>query len=345
MNKTGNNLRISIVVPVRNEEEFLGSTLSRLLGQDYPVDRFEILVVDGRSDDGTRDVVRDFQDKHSNLRLLDNPRRWSSVGRNIGVRESDGDIVLIVDGHCELQHADYLSRLSEAFDRTCVDCIGRPQPLNVSGATTLQHAIATARASWLGHHPDSFIYAKQEQIVPAKSVGVAYRRDVFDRIGYFDESFDACEDVEFNHRLDQAGMSCLLLPSVAVHYHPRRDLRSLFYQLARYGRGRVRLLRKHPDTFSLKSFVPALFVAGVVLGPLTFFASSTLTAAYWFCIGLYAVIVAGMSLLLGLRHRHKQVLFWLPVVYLTIHMSSGIGILREFITRARPRSGTANAGT
>ena len=131
----------------------------------------------------------------------------------------------------------------------------------------MQRAIAAARASRLGHHPASHIYSDREGFVPPHSVAVAYRRGVFDTVGLFDERFDACEDVEFNHRVARAGLKCWFTPRVQVHYYPRASLVGLFRQMVRYGRGRIRLLRKHPETFSLPGFVPAAFLAGVVLGP------------------------------------------------------------------------------
>src|SRR3954453_9663892 len=93
---------ISVIVPVRNEARFITRTLSQLLGQHYPAHRFEVLVADGRSTDATCDLVRALQAKHPTLRLLDNPKRWSSAGRNAAVRAARGDIVLLVDGHCDL---------------------------------------------------------------------------------------------------------------------------------------------------------------------------------------------------------------------------------------------------
>ena len=92
---------------------------------------------------------------------------------------------------------------------------------------------------------------------------MAYRRTVFDRVGEFDERFDACEDVELNHRIDRAGLRCFFTPAVRVLYFPRSSLRGLFHQMARYGRGRVRLLRKHPETFSPGGFIPAAWLAGL----------------------------------------------------------------------------------
>src|SRR5207244_2168104 len=103
---------------------------------------------------------------------------------------------------------------------------------DVGGATLLQRAIATARASRLGHHPASYIYSNVEQFVPPQSVAIAYRREVFERVGWFDETFDACEDVEFNHRVAKAGLRCWLTPRVQVRYQPRGSLGELFVQMA-----------------------------------------------------------------------------------------------------------------
>src|SRR5262245_38954230 len=239
---------LSVIVPVRNEQEFIADTLAQLLGQDYPRDRFEVLVADGRSTDDTRERVAAIAAEHPQVRLLDNPRRWSSAGRNVAIRAARGDIVVLVDGHCQLNNPRYLADLADAFARSGADCVGRPQPLDVTGASPLQRAIAAARGSLLGHHPASFIYSGREQFVPPQSVAVAYRREVFERVGLFDERFDACEDVELNHRVDRAGLRCFFTPAVAARYVPRASLRGLFRQMARYGRGRVRLARKHPET-------------------------------------------------------------------------------------------------
>jgi succinoglycan biosynthesis protein ExoA len=322
---------ISVIVPVRNEERCIRHTLEQLLAQDYPAGRFEVLVADGRSADATCDVVRAVAARHANVRLLDNPKGWSSAGRNAAVRASRGDLVLLIDGHCELNNANYLADLEAAFDRSGAECVGRPQPLDVAGASPLQRAIAAARSSPLGHNPASFIYSSFEGFVKPQSVAVAYRRWVFDRVGLFDESFDACEDVEFNHRLDRAGLRCFFTPRVAVRYQPRGTLAGLFRQMVRYGRGRVRLLRKHPETFGLGCFAPAAFVLGLIAGPAVAWLSPWLAALYAGCVGLYALVVALASLGLALKARDARRLPWLPLVFLAIHIGAGAGILLEGI--------------
>ena len=325
---------ISVIVPVRNEAKFIERTLTQLIAQDYDSQRFEVLVVDGQSTDGTPELVAKLAEQYQNVRLYANPRRLGSAARNIAIREARGAVVLLVDGHCELEDDRYLSQLADAFERSGADCIGRPQPLDVTGATTFQRAIAAARSSRLGHHPDSFIYSSAEGFVPGKSVAVAYRRSVFEKVGFFDEAFDACEDVEFNHRIDRAGLRCFFTPRIAAHYAPRDTVRGLFRQLVRYGRGRVRLWRKHPETFSLRGFIPLLFVAGVIVGLPLCFAASWLAAVYEAGVAIYAAVVLTGSASIALRLRNVLLFFWLPLVFAAVHVGSGTGMILELL---RPR--------
>jgi succinoglycan biosynthesis protein ExoA len=323
---------VSVIVPIRNEEDFIADTLEQLLSQDYDPERYEIIVVDGMSTDRTWEVVEDFTRRYPQVRLLRNPRKWSSSARNLGVSVSRGEIILVVDAHCQLETESYLEELVHAFQTSQADCIGRPQPLDVARASALQRAIAAARSSRLGHHPASFIYSSAEGFVPAHSVGVAYRRNVFRQIGYFDETFDACEDVDFNHRLDQAGLRCFLTPRLAVHYHPRPTIGGLYRQLFRYGRGRGRLLRKHPETFSLGSMVPAAFVAGLIVGlPLAIW-SPLLRTVYLTVIGIYLFLVLlASSRALWQNRSSLSMAPWLPLVFFAIHGGAGAGVLYELV--------------
>ena len=323
---------ISVIVPVRNEAGFIANTLAQLLTQDYPADRVEILVADGRSTDETRTIVSAIADEFPRVRLLDNPHRLSSAGRNVAVEASRGDLILVIDGHCQIDNPRYLLDLADAFERSGADSVGRPQPLDVRGATWTQQAIAQARSSFLGHHPASHIYSGREGFVPPQSVAIAYRREVFERIGPFDERFDACEDVEFNHRLGRAGLSCYFTPRATVKYQPRGSLVKLFRQMTRYGRGRVRLLRKHRDTFSLAGFVPAIFLAGLVIGPLLASLFDPLWFVYLGSLAVYAFLVCFASLQGAVRSRQPILLALLPAVFVTVHLGAGWGLCLEIAT-------------
>ncbi len=327
---TTSELRLSIVVPVRNEQAYVVETLEMLLRQDYPRSAFEILVIDGMSTDGTRELVARYVDRGEPVRLLTNPKMWSSAGRNLGVMAATGDVVLVIDGHCELPDRLHFRHVAAAFRQSGADIVGRPQPLTVRDATPLQHAISLARASRLGHHPDSFVYSTKDLFVPAESVGAAYRREVFERLGYFDERFDACEDVDFNYRADVAGLTCFLSTQAKVNYYPRSSLSGLFQQLSRYGRGRVRLARKHPGTVSWKSFTPGAFLLALAACLLWALVSPWGQIVLGLAIAGYTATLLAASLSIIVRHRPGRAAWWLPWVFATIHFGAGVGVLLEW---------------
>lgn len=322
---------VTVVVPVRNEAAFIADTLEQLLDQDLGGIELEILVVDGQSTDRTRKVVEQYSARHPNVRLLENPRHLSSAARNLAIKNSTGDYVVIIDGHCEIPSRRYFIDLALAFEESGADCLGRPQPLGASHATPLQKAIAAARSSRLGHHPESFIYSDQPQFVPAKSVAVAYRRDVFDRVGLFDESFDAHEDGEFNYRCDQAGLRCYFTPAIAINYSPRTSLAGLFKQMVRYGRGRVRFSRKHPGTWGLGTFLPALFVVYVVLGGMLALLVPELSVPYALGIAVYGLALLISATLIGWESRDVGLIVRVPFVLLAVYFGAGAGALLEWL--------------
>ncbi|MDR2115257.1 MAG: glycosyltransferase family 2 protein [Planctomycetaceae bacterium] len=324
-------LFLSIIIPVRNESQYIAGVLDRLLEQDYCTDRFEILVVDGCSTDTTQEIVRKYTERYSNIRLFENPKRFSSAARNIGIEQAQGDIVLIIDGHCLIDNRAMLKNIDTAFERSQADCLGRPQPLEMTGASTLQWAIAFARRSRLGHHPDSFIYSGQAQFSPAISVAVAYRKEIFERVGKFDETFDACEDVEMNYRIDKMKFRCYFDPAIAIYYIPRKTLTGLIFQMNRYGRGRVKLFRKHRETFSLKSFGLGFFVFGVIFGLLFCWVYPVLFNIYVSVFCFYIFVILFESIRITILNHRFSILFFLPIVFPAIHFGFGFGILCEFL--------------
>ena len=330
---------ISVVIPVRNEEPHIASVLDALLAQDYPVDRFEVFVVDGHSTDNTREVVESYAKRYKNIRLYSNPKYLSSAARNIGIRESQGDIILIVDGHCLIDNPAMLANVDHAMRKPGVFALGRPQPQFLENANQTQLAIAMARHSPVGHHPDSFIYSDQPQIVPAISTAVAYRREVFDQIGLFDERFDACEDCELNYRFDQSGMNCYFTPDIAVRYKPRSSIFGLCKQMFRYGRGRIRLAKKHPQSFSWKMFLPTLLILGIVIGGVGACFSQMIALAWFSVLALYILLILGLeSVRLSIVNRFPLGLILFPIIFLTIHLASGFGEIIEIVMPLRDHS-------
>ncbi len=327
---------LSIVVPVRNEARFIAGTLEQLLRQDYPGDRFEILVSDGLSEDGTVGIVREYARRHPQVKLLVNEKKLSSAGRNLGFRKGRGDFFLVVDGHCHIEGKQLFRNTVRCFLENKADCLGRPQTLDPPGLTTFQKAVAAARASRLGRSGSSLIYSDFEGYASPVSNGAAYGRNVFVKAGYVDENFDACEDVEFNYRVEKAGLVCFSSPSLRVRYFPRENLRGLFRQMTRYGRGRFRFLKKHPDAFAPETMIPALFLAGMIL-PLLFgsvlllfgdapvFLEAVFGATVLPYI-LYAMMIIGGSARIAAATGWRFFPF-LPAIFLAIHAGLGWGFI------------------
>jgi len=319
-------LMISVVVPVRNEERHIAAVLDQLLAQDYPANRYEVLVADGMSTDCTPEIVYSYLPLDGpRVVLLPNPNQLSSAGRNVGVLHSRGDVVVFIDGHCQIPGRSLLSETARAFERTEADCLCRPQPLTAAGGNLVQETIAQARATALGHGRDSIIYdLHYEGPANPTSSGASYRRSVFERIGFYDESFDACEDVEFNHRVLRAGLNSYSSPRLAVFYDARSSFSGLFKQLFRYGRGRCRLIEKHLDAASLAQLIPSAMVAGFILGPLLALELPLARVLFLGALVLYAALLLGFSIDLAMRRGWQHLVIG-PPVYVTIHCALGVG--------------------
>jgi succinoglycan biosynthesis protein ExoA len=317
---------VSVVLPVRNEGRFIASVLQSLADQEFPREDFEVIVVDGQSTDDTVAVASTFADHFANFRIIENTRRLSSAARNLGYKSSTGEFILYVDGHCHIPSKRLIADMVEIFRRTGVDALCRPQPLTARPQTWFQQAVSLARSSPLGHALDSTIYGNQERVVPAASSGAMYRREVFEKIGEYDESFDACEDVEFNTRVDKAGLKAMISPALTVEYAARSSLRGLFRQLYRYGYGRCKLFRKHPSTLGVGTLIPVIFTLGLFFLPFAWLVSLKAGIILSVPYALYLVTDFAVSLSIARKHRFSLI-FILPAIFFTIHFSFGIGFI------------------
>jgi succinoglycan biosynthesis protein ExoA len=313
---------VSIIVAMRNEEGFIGRCLDSLADQDYPHELLEVLVLDGRSTDQSRDIVSSMADKVPNLRLLDNEKIVSPAAFNMGIREGRGEVVTIISAHCYLAF-DYVSSCVKYLHETGADCVGGP--IETVGESDTARAIALAMSSPFGVGDALFRYSEQEQYVDTLAFG-AYRRDVFERVGLFDESLVGSEDDEFNYRLRSERGKLFLTPAIRSYYYGRSSFWALAQQYFRYGLGKVRVMRRHPGQVRLRHFIPSLFVLCLVL-------SAALSPfSPWF--GLLFAAIVGCYLLASLlaaasiaRKEGWRFLFLLPLAFTCLHLSYGTGFL------------------
>jgi succinoglycan biosynthesis protein ExoA len=328
---------LTVGLPIRNEEAHINATLEALASQDFPRQRYELIVVDGQSTDGTRAVVEDFIRRHPevNVRLMDNPGMWSSRARNIGIRAAGGRLIAVIDGHVHVPNNQLFASMERLQGEHHALCLARPAPLLVPSQTdAMSYWIAVARGCWLAHSRNSYIYRDCEGFVDPTSSGFAYHRDVFDRVGCFDESFDAAEDCEFHHRLKQAGIQAYTSPDLTIYSFPRETLSSLFRQMVRYGTGRARLARKHPEAFTKETLIPPAVLLLFAAGPLAVLAASwlpLLAVAYMAAMAIYWLVVLVTSIVLAVRRRRVFAGLYIAVAIWTTHIGLGYGFLKAMV--------------
>lgn len=314
---------VSIILPVQNESSYLARCLRAVLSQDYPLEKLEVIIADGMSTDATREIIHSLQSKHTNLRLIDNPRKAVPNALNLAFTESRGEIVVRVDGHCEIEK-DYISRCVEFIQQNEVDGVGGYVE------TTSHHAvgkvIALAMGSFFGVGGSAF-RTKQDKTMTTDTIAFpAYTRSIIERAGPFDEEMICNEDDEYNHRLRKIGAKIVLCQDIRSKYYCRNSFSSLWRQYFRYGFWKVRLLQKHPFQMKWRHFVPAIFISVLLLmGILSLF----------FPLAIYLFgVVAGIYLLVNLAVSYWLTLncpvtkkHLLPIVFMILHFSYGIGFL------------------
>ncbi len=329
---------LTIILPVRNEADHIVNTLTQLHGQSLDFERYEVILVDGMSDDKTRVLAEDFSDRHAemSLTILDNQKMLSSAARNLAVKNGRGPWYLLIDGHVYIDNDRLLEDYLAIAEEQEAVCLGRPQPLTPPNISEFQRSISIARQSPLAHSPDSFIYSDKEGWVSPLSIGVMYHKSLFEQHGDFDENFDAAEDLEFNYRLEKADVNCYCSPRLKVFYYPRKSYRELFRQLSRYGYGRSLLQFKH-SRFSLSSLVPAIFYILVILLVVICFFTPALFPVFAFIIIGYISVLVIEGIRLSVKFRINNPIR-LSLILVTIHAGIAFGMMKGIMKKALART-------
>lgn len=316
---------VSVIMPVRNEAEFIERSVRSVAAQDYPHERMEILIADGGSDDATRAVIESLKQNYRDvsITLLDNPGKIVATGLNAAMRQAKGEIIVRVDGHCEVA-ADYLRCCVNHILHDGVDAVGGP--VETIGESLTARTIATAMGSRFGVGGSAFRIANSGTQFTDTVAFPAYTRSVMDRGGPFDEELVRNQDDEYNYRLRKLGVRILLASDVRSRYYSRATLTKLASQYFQYGFWKVRVMQKHPRQMQLRQFLPPLFVVALIslliLLPI-FPAARYLTA---FVSSLYAIAAITASIFAA-RSGKWRLLPLLPVTFATLHFAYGVGFV------------------
>jgi glycosyltransferase involved in cell wall biosynthesis len=318
---------VSVILPVRNEGDYIRRSLEAVCSQDYPADKMEIIVADGMSEDETPDIVREFQRKFPQLKLIDNPGKIVPTGLNIALQHAAGEVVIRVDGHCQIA-PDYVSRCVHHLQHQGVEAVGGP--METIGETRMARAIALAMRSPFGVGGSAFRTVMGKTMFVDTVPFPAYSRRVMEKAGAFDEELVRNQDDEYNYRLRKMGNLVLLAEDVRSQYYSRSSLRSLWVQFFQYGFWKVRVLQKHPAQMRLRQFAPPFFVSGL---------GAAAIAALWFSWGwIPLALLAGAYLSTSIafaivsgRGASWRTRLALPLATLLMHLAYGLGFLSGLI--------------
>ena len=316
---------VSIIIPCRNEEKFIARCLDSIIANDYPKEKIEILIMDGRSEDKTREIIKSYVKHYPFIRLLDNPRKFTPLALNIGIKNAQGEIVIRMDSH---------STYDIKYIINCVRYLNEYQADNVGGIwkimprenTLTAKAIAFASASIFtaGNAYYRRGYDKKPKWVDTV-FGGCFRKEIFNKVGFFNENLVRSQDMEFNIRLKKAGGKILLAPEIISNYYPEATLEDFFKKNFKDG-----LWATYPFKFvkmplSLRHYLPFIFVTVfIVLIVLSLFSSFFLICLEGMTI-FYLLISFYFSAEIAIREGEWRYLILMPMAFSCRHFIYGLG--------------------
>lgn len=333
----GSSAFVSVIIPTKNAEKHIFTCIESLEKSDYPNDKFELIVIDGGSVDKTVDIVKKLQKKYANIRLIFADGANTSVGRNIGIKSASGDIIINFSGHA-VAEKDFIRVLSTKLQdsENNIAGVGCKDGIPVDQSTSIAQYIECITSTKLGgsamHQHMEF---HGEQFSDSISF-TAYRREIFEKVGFFDPALPSGDDAELNLRIRKAGYKLLHTPATCIYRYRREKLKDFFWQMFNYGRSRMQIIKKHPNSIRLVYLIPELFVAYLFTFFALLFLNSTMLFTAWISgIFIYFLLLLGFSIKISFSKKNLKLLIVCPILYFTEHFAYGLGLLLETVSFKR----------
>ena len=318
---------ISIIIPCLNEEKFIAKCLDSVIANDYPKERLEVLVVDGISEDGTRDIIERYTKQYPFIRLLNNDKKITPVALNIGIKHAKGKIIMRMDAHATYEK-DYISKCVKYLDEYGADNVGGIWKIIPRSDAFIGKAIVLALSHPFGIGNAHYRFATKEPRWVDTVPFFCYKKEIFDKVGFFNEDLARGQDMEFNLRLKEMGYKTLLVPEIISYYYARSDFKSFCKHNFRNGVWAI-----YPTKFvgriavSLRHLVPLAFVSSLI-------GSAALSVFFliflWlslFIFGSYALTNVYFSIKIAMKEKDFRYLFVMPLIFASLHIGYGLGSL------------------
>ena len=300
-------IEVSIIIPCRNEEKYIGKCVESIVSQDFPKENLEVLVIDGMSEDKTEEIVAKYASKYSFIKLLDNSKKFTPFGLNIGVKEAKGEIILRMDAHASYEK-DYISKCLKYLKEYNADNVGGILKTLPAENTISAEAIALSLSHPFGVGTSYFRLGAKEPREVDTVFGGCYKREVFEKIGLFNENLKKSQDIEFNLRLKRAGGKILLVPDIISYYYPKSNLEDFFLHNFEDGTWAVLPLKFVKTPLKLRHYIPLIFVL-------------TLPLSIW----PYIPISLFFSAQIAFCEKDPRLFFVMPLIFATRHFGYGLG--------------------
>lgn len=318
---------VSLIIPCKNEIDYIDSFIQSLLQQDFHGLKYEILIADGNSNDGTREVLDKLSSAHSEIIVVDNPEQIVSTGLNKAVKMASGDIIVRMDVHAEYA-PDYVRECVATLKQTGADNVGGPA--QTKSKSYLQKAVCIAY-----HSPFSVGGARFHDVGFSGSVDTVtygcWRKSRLEDLGLFDEELVRNQDDELNLRIVRSGGRIWQSSLIKSWYYPRSSLKALFKQYMQYGYWKVRVIQKHRVPASIRHLVPGGFVASLMVLAVLSLLDRRAQLSFAALAGLYVTANLFASCITCCRPRLLRYLPVMPLVYSAYHFGYGYGFLRGVV--------------
>lgn len=312
---------VSIIIPCRNEERFIGKCLESIANQDYPKEKMEVLVIDGASEDRTKEMVESWKLKIENLKLLNNSQKFTPFGLNIGIKNSKGKIIIRMDAHADYEK-DYISKCVKYLKEYNADNVGGIIKTLPAEETLTAKAIAFCLSHFFGSASVFRLGTNKPQEVDTV-FGGCYKKEVFDKIGLFNENLIRSQDLEFNLRLKKAGGKIMLFPDIVAYYYPQSNFKNFFKHNFEDGVWAIYPLKFVEMSFGLRHYIPLIFILTLP-----------------FSILPYLLLSLFFSVQIAVREVDIRYLFLMPIAFFCRHFGYGLGSFLGLIKLLLPVYGT-----
>lgn len=320
---------IAIIIPCRNESRFINKCINSINEQDYPRELVKIFISDGMSNDGTRDLLDEISSSDARVTILNNDRTTVPHALNLGIQVADSNIIVRMDVHAHYPR-NYLTSLVQGIEEHRADNIGVPWDTLPGGSGVQAHAVAASLRSAFGIGLASYRLGVDQPVEVDTVPFGCFRREVFEKIGLFDEELHRNQDDEFNARMKKNGMRIVLLPGPRIRYFARGTILKSAKMMYQYGHFKPLVNRKIGSPATARQFVPPAFVATLSFAAIAGFVTHSVWLVGCAALGAHLAgsLLATALFLLSPNGIRRSAAWLLPLAFLANHLAYGAGYLR-----------------